>query len=240
MLNYIWLALVVVSVVIGGCNGRLNDVTAGALDGAKNAVMGVALPLVGVWALWLGIMRLAERSGLVQVLARAMGSIVLNVAANMLGLGNAATPLGLRAMADLEKLNPHPGTATNAMCTFLAINTSSVQLIPIGAIAIMAANGGKEPTIIVGSALVATTCACLTGILAAKALERLPVFRLPTAERDIATSGEPPPLPATAVPDLPPLTGSCSPRLSSRASRRSWRTSLCTRRSSACRPPASS
>ncbi len=225
MLNYIWLALVVVSVVIGGCNGHLNDVTAGALDGAKNAVVGVALPLVGVWALWLGIMRLAERSGLVQVLARAlrpvlralfpdvpadhpaMGSMVLNVAANMLGLGNAATPLGLRAMADLERLNPHPGTATNAMCTFLAINTSSVQLIPIGAIAIMAANGGKQPTIIVGSALVATTCACLTGILAAKVLERLPVFALPAAERPVGASDEPPPVPETVVPDLSPLTG---------------------------------
>ena len=111
MLNYIWLALVVVSVLLGGWNGHLNDVTNGAFDGAKNAVMGIALPLVGLWSVWLGIMRLAERSGLVQALARglrpvlrllfpdvpgdhpAMGSIVLNVAANMLGLGNAATPL---------------------------------------------------------------------------------------------------------------------------------------------------
>ncbi len=203
MLNYIWLALVVVSVVIGGCNGHLNDVMNEAFNGARNAVMVVALPLIGLWSVWLGIMRLAERAGLVQALSRAlrpvlrllfpdvpgdhpaMGSMVLNVAANMLGLGNAATPLGLRAMADLERLNPHPGTATNAMCMFLAINTSSVQLIPIGAIAIMSAAGGKEPTAIVGTALVATACACLTGILAAKTLEKLPIFAPPKSERPV-------------------------------------------------------
>ena len=113
-------------------------------------------------ALWLGVMRLAERAGLIQQLARglrpvmrrlfpdvppdhpAMGSMLMNMAANMLGLGNAATPLGLRAMRDLETLNPHPGTATNAMCTFLAINTSSVQLIPTTAIAILVAAGSTQ------------------------------------------------------------------------------------------------
>ena len=231
MLNYIWLALVVVSVVLGGWNGHLNDVTNEAFNGAKNAVMGIALPLVGLWSVWLGIMRLAERSGLVQALARglrpvlrvlfpdvpadhpAMGSIVLNVAANMLGLGNAATPLGLRAMGDLEKLNPHPGTATNAMCTFLAINTSSVQLIPIGAIAIMAAKGGKEPTAIVGSALLATTCACAMGIFAAKLLEKLPIFAPPGPGRPGGPPDAAPGLPASATapdattPEMPPLTG---------------------------------
>ena len=197
MLNYIWLALIVCSVLLGGWNDRLVEVTGGAFDGARTAVMTIALPLVGAMCIWLGVMRLAERSGLVQALARAlrpvlsrlfpdvpadhpaMGSMVMNIAANMLGLGNAATPLGLRAMGDLEKLNPQPGTATNAMCTFLAINTSSVQLLPTTAIAILAANGSKDPSAIVGTALVATTCACLTGISAAKLLERLPVFAPP-------------------------------------------------------------
>jgi spore maturation protein A len=126
MLNSIWLALILVSVVLGGWNGHLQAVTDGAFDGAKTAVMTIALPLAGLMALWLGVMRLAERSGLVSVLARAlrpilrrlfpgvppdhpaMGSMVMNIAANMLGLGNAATPLGLRAMGDLEKLNPAP------------------------------------------------------------------------------------------------------------------------------------
>ena len=228
MLNYIWLALVVISVVIGAWNGHLDAVTTGAFDSARNAVMGLALPFVGLWALWLGMMRLAERSGLVQALSRvlrpvlhrlfpdvpadhpAMGSIVLNVAANMLGLGNAATPLGLRAMGDLEKLNPHPGTATNAMCTFLAINTSSVQLLPMGAIIVMSANGGKEPTAIVGTALVATSCACAAGITAAKLLERLPVFAPPAPTvlpaRSPAESTDAP-VAAVAAPNLPPLAG---------------------------------
>jgi spore maturation protein SpmB len=101
------------------------------------------------------------------------------MAANMLGLGNAATPIGLRAMKDLESLNPHPGTATNAMCTFLAINTASVQLIPVTAIAILAAAGANNPTAIVGTSLMATACAAASAVLMSKFLARLPVFREP-------------------------------------------------------------
>ena len=109
----------------------------------------------------------------------AMGSILLNMAANILGLGNASTPLGLRAMKDLETLNPRPGTATNAMCMLLAINTSSVQLIPVTAIAILAANKSSNPTAIVGTSLMATICAATAAVLAAKILVRLPFYRLP-------------------------------------------------------------
>jgi spore maturation protein SpmA len=195
VLNYIWLALVLLAVAIGGWNDRLKDVTDGAFDGAKTAVT-IALGLIGIMALWLGVMRLAERAGLVQRIARglrpvmrrlfpevpvehpAMGSMLMNMAANMLGLGNAATPLGLRAMRDLEKLNPHPGTATNAMCTFLAINTSSVQLIPTTAIAILVAAGSHRPTAIVGTALLATLCAATVAIVSVKLLEKLPWFRV--------------------------------------------------------------
>ena len=195
MLNYIWLALVLLAVAIGGWNDRLPEVTAGAFDGAKTAVT-IALGLIGVMALWLGVMRLAERAGLVQRIARglrplmrrlfpdvppehpAMGSMLMNMAANMLGLGNAATPLGLRAMRDLESLNPRPGVASNAMCTFLAINTASVQLIPATAIALLAAAGSTRPTAIVGTALLATICAATVAITAAKILEKLPFFRL--------------------------------------------------------------
>ena len=194
MLNYIWLALVLFAVAIGGVTGHLKEVTDGAFDGAKTAVT-IALGLIGIMALWLGVMRLAERAGLIQKLARglrpvmrrlfpdvpsdhpAMGSMLMNMAANMLGLGNAATPLGLRAMRDLEKINPHPGTATNAMCTFLAINTSSVQLIPTTAIAILVAAGSTNPTAIVGTALLATLCAATVAITAVKLLGRLPWFR---------------------------------------------------------------
>jgi len=194
MLNYIWLGLIVAAVLMGGATGHLKELTDGAFDATKTGVMTIALPLVGIMALWLGIMRLAEKSGLVEVLARglrpvlrllfpdippdhpAMGAMVMNIAANMLGLGNASTALGLRAMQRLERLNPHPGTATNAMCTFLAINTSSVQLIPATAVGILAAAGSTNPTAIIGTSLVATSCAALAGIIAVKTLERLPVF----------------------------------------------------------------
>jgi spore maturation protein SpmA len=195
VLNYFWLALVLLAVAIGGWNDRLREVTDGALDGAKTAVT-IALALIGIMALWLGVMRLAERAGLVQRIARglrpvmrrlfpdvppehpAMGSMLMNMAANMLGLGNAATPLGLRAMRDLETLNPRPGVATNAMCTFLAINTSSVQLVPTTAIAILAAAGSTRPTAIVGTALLATLCAATVAIVSVKFFERLSIFRL--------------------------------------------------------------
>jgi spore maturation protein SpmA len=198
VLNYIWLALVLLAVAIGGWNNRWKEVRDGAFDGAKTAVT-IALGLIGVMALWLGVMRLAERAGLVQKIARAlrpimrrlfpdvpaehpaMGAMLVNMAANMLGLGNAATPLGLGAMRDLESLNPHPGTATNAMCTFLAINTASVQLIPTTAIAILVAAGSARPTAIVGTALLATLCAATTAIIAVKVLEKLRWFARPVA-----------------------------------------------------------
>jgi spore maturation protein SpmA len=195
MLNYIWLGLVLAAVLIGGFQGRMKEVADGAISGAETAAK-LALGLIGIMALWLGIMRLAEKSGLIHLLAKglapilrrlfpdvppdhpAMGSIVLNMAANMLGLVNAATPLGLRAMKDLQKLNPNPGVATNAMCTFLAINTSSIQLIPITAIGILAAAGSKNPSAIIGTALLATTCSTLAGVFSVKFLEKLPWFRI--------------------------------------------------------------
>jgi spore maturation protein SpmA len=204
--------------VIGGVTDHLKDVTDGAFDGAKTAVT-IALGLIGVMALWLGVMRLAERAGLVQKLARglrpimrrlfpdvpadhpAMGSMLMNMAANMLGLGNAATPLGLRAMRDLETLNPRPGIATNAMCTFLAINTSSVQLIPTTAIAILFAAGSKNPTAIVGTALLATSCAATVGITTVKLLEKLPLFRA----RSSSGRAESELLPETPSPALDPV-----------------------------------
>ncbi|MDB6027463.1 MAG: Nucleoside recognition domain protein [Verrucomicrobiales bacterium] len=196
MLNYIWLGLILFAVIIGGFSGHMKELTDGAVGGAKTAVE-LAIGLIGIMTLWLGVMRLAEKSGLVQILARAlrpimrklfpdvppdhpaMGSMILNIAANMLGLSNAATPLGLRAMKDLETLNRHPGTATNAMCTFLAINTSSVQLLPITEVAILASAGSKQPTVIIGTAFLATICSNIAGISAVKLLEKVRAFRLP-------------------------------------------------------------
>jgi spore maturation protein SpmA len=223
MLNYVWLALITLAVVIGAATGRLTEVTTGAFSMAETAVMRVALPLVGIMALWLGLMRIAERAGLVQALARAlrpvmrrlfpevpvdhpaMGSMVMNMAANMLGLANAATPLGLRAMRDLETLNPNPGTATNAMCTFLAINTSSIQLIPTTAIAILASQGAKDPTAIVGTALIATTCSTIAGVGAVKWMQHWRIFQ---AEPEPAAAGAPPappPPPPEPLPEPGPL-----------------------------------
>jgi len=197
MLNYIWLGLILFAVVVGGLNGHLKEVGDGALRMTTTAVMDIALPMTGVMALWLGMMRLAEKSGLVTSLARflkpvmrrlfpdvppehpAMGSMVMNMAANLLGLANSATPLGLRAMEDLESLNPTPGTATNAMCTFMAINTSSIQLIPVTALAILASHSPKDPTAIIGTSFAATCVAFVAAIITVKFLEKLPVFRLP-------------------------------------------------------------
>lgn len=222
MLNYIWLGLVLSAVLIGGYTGHLKDVSDKSFEMAKFAVIDIAFPLVGIMALWLGIMRLAERAGLVAVLARllqplmrrlfsdvppdhpAMGSMLMNIAANMLGLGNASTPLGLRAMKDLETLNPRPGTATNAMCTFLAINTSSVQLIPVTAIAILAANKSANPSAIVGTSIMATACAAISGVAMAKFLERLRVFRLPPATLP-ARNETPRPASPSAEPEKPLL-----------------------------------
>ena len=200
VLNPIWLWLVLLSVFIGGFSGKLNAVTGGAFDAAQSAVMTIALPLAGMFALWLGVMRLAELAGLVNVLARALrpvtrrlfpevpadhpalGAMAMNMAANMLGLGNAATPLGLKAMKLLDGLNPRPGTASNAMCTFLAINTASIQLIPTTAVAILAVNGSQNPTRIIASSFLATLCAFTAGIVTVKLLEKLPRYRLPALE----------------------------------------------------------
>ncbi len=206
MLNYIWLGLLVLGVLLGGVYDRMDEVAKGAIEMAELGVK-ISIGLIGVMTLWLGMMRLAERAGLVQSLARllrpvmtrlfpdvppehpAMGSMLMNISANMLGLANAATPLGLRAMRDLETLNRTPGTATNAMCMFLAINTSSVQLLPVTAIAILAAAGSTAPYAIVGTAFLATVCSTVVGVASAKFLERLAVFRICPREEGMSDRG---------------------------------------------------
>jgi spore maturation protein SpmA len=197
MLNFIWLALIGLAVLIGGLTGRIGDAGQGALDFAYKAVFPVGLSLLAAMTLWLGLMRLAEKSGLVHRLGQAvkpimiwlfpevppdhpaMGAMIMNMAANILGLNNAATPLGLRAMSELDKLNPRPGVATNAMCMLLAINTSSITLIPVSVIALLMSAHSKNPTVIIGTSLAATTIAHAAAILTCKLLERSPWFRLP-------------------------------------------------------------
>ena len=204
VLNFIWLSMLLVSVIVGGFTGRLDVMTKGAFTQAEDAVMKIALPLVGLMAIWMGMMRLAERAGLVQVLARAlkpvmrrlfpdvppehpaMGAMVLNMSANMLGLSNAATPLGLRAMALLQKLNPRPTVASNSMVTFLAVNTASLQLVPTTAISILAVQGARSPSSIVVPAFIATAIAMCCGVATAKVLGRLRMFQAPPDDDEAA------------------------------------------------------
>jgi spore maturation protein A len=200
MLNYIWLSMIILAVVMGGINGKIENVTKSAIDSAGNAVV-IAIGLIGIMALWLGIVRIAEDSGLMKIVAKAiapimrrlfpdvpdghpaMGSMTMNIAATMLGLNNAATPLGLKAMEDLEKLNKNPGVATNAMCTFLVINTAGFQLIPATMIGIMASSGSKDPTAIIGTTLAAGVTAVVVGVAAAKILQKFPLFSVERANR---------------------------------------------------------
>jgi len=194
MLNIIWLILLVGSVAVAVLTGHSKEVVVSVTESAVSAFK-LALGLTGIMALWLGIMRIAEDSGLIAGFTRmiapllrflfpgipdghpALGSMAMNMVANMFGLNNAATPLGIRAMEDLDTLNPRKGTATDDMCMFLAINTSSIQLIPAGAIALLAGGGALDPTVIVFPALIATFVSTVVGITAARLLSRLRRFR---------------------------------------------------------------
>ncbi|MBI3004155.1 MAG: nucleoside recognition protein [Ignavibacteriales bacterium] len=173
---------------------KIKAVTQAALDYANTAVE-ISLGLIGIMALWLGIMKIAEEAGLIKVLTKmltpltrrlfpdvpsdhpAIGAMIMNIAANMLGLSNAATPMGLKAMEELNKLNTKLGTATNAMCTFLVINTSGLTLIPATAIAVRAAAGSANPALIIGTAIFGAACATTAGLIAVKILQRLPRFK---------------------------------------------------------------
>jgi len=186
--------LLALSVAVAALRGRLPELTAAALDAAAKA-SGFALSLVGVLALWMGLMRVAEEAGLVRWIARlatpvlrrlfpgvpahhpAMGAIVMNVAANVLGLGNAATPFGIRAMQELEALNPHPGTASDAQAMLCALNTASVQLVPATVIALRVAAGSRAPAEVIGPTLLASLCGVLAAVAGARLLGRL--YRLP-------------------------------------------------------------
>ena len=198
MINIIWLTLVLSSIVISIVNGTTSAVVTSITQSCQTAIH-IGMTLAGVMTLWLGLMRVAEKSGLIQLIAKAIkpimkflfpkipadhpaiGAMTLNISANMLGIGNAATPFGLRAMTQLQKLNPFPKIASNAMCTFLTINTSSVQLIPVTAMAILAATGDPHPSQIIFPTLLATSCSTLVGILVAKLLAKLPYFAIEKA-----------------------------------------------------------
>ena len=190
--------MIFISVLVGSITGNINAVTEAAISMAKTAVE-IAISLIGIMALWLGIMKIAEESGLISIIAKALrpitirlfpdvpkdhpaiGSIVLNMAANILGLGNAATPLGLKAMEELQELNPKKDTATNAMCTFLAINTSSVQIIlPATVVALM----GAESNQIFITTILATGLSTVAAVVSVRTLEGMDRFKFDRGDHD--------------------------------------------------------
>ncbi|MBW2247601.1 MAG: spore maturation protein [Deltaproteobacteria bacterium] len=172
------------------------EILSKAMIQSATGAVELAIGLVGVMALFLGLMKVAEAGGLLTILARlirplmvklfpdvpadhpAMGAMILNLAANMLGLGNAATPFGIRAMQELDTLNPQRGTATNAMALFMAINTSSVTLLPTGVIALRAAAGSSDPAAILPTTLFATICSTTVAVVAAKLYQRVSPVRV--------------------------------------------------------------
>lgn len=182
MVNAIWLFMLVVGIVVAAINGRIDTVTASAMKAAELGVE-TAIGLIGVMSLWLGLMKLAEEAGFIRGLARlvgpllrlifpslkpdspALGAIIMNLSANILGLGNAATPFGLKAMQELQKENPHPEVATPAMITFLALNTSCITLIPATIIGVRLKAQSANPTEIIGTTIFATGCAMTIAII---------------------------------------------------------------------------
>ena len=219
MLNHIWFAMIIGAILIAAGNDfynevlvpesseqttplsenerrnlneetKLGQVTTAALTAAGDAVK-IAIGLIGVMALWLGVMRVAEEAGLTKIIARmvkpitrrlfpsipeehpAISAMIMNIAANMLGLSNAATPLGLKAMEELDKLNPNKGEATDDMCTFLVINTSAITLIPATAIAIRASLGSSNPQMIIIPSVVAASCATIVGLTVVKTIQAI-------------------------------------------------------------------
>ncbi|CAH1197317.1 Spore maturation protein A [Paenibacillus allorhizoplanae] len=173
MVNWIWLFFIVVGFLVAAINGDVESVTQAAFDGAKNGVT-VCFGLISVLVFWMGMMRIAEDAGILHKLARllqpvvrflfpsvpknhpALGYIMSNMSANILGLGNAATPMGIKAMQELQKLNPNKEEASAAMSTLLALNTSSITLIPTTLIAIRMNFNSMNPAEIVGTTLIAT------------------------------------------------------------------------------------
>jgi spore maturation protein A len=190
MINHIWFALIIIGVITGMLTGNMGQISEAILQSAEEGTM-ILIKLIGPMSLWLGIMKLAEESNFIDLLSRiikpvtrrlfpeiptdhpALGAIMLNISANILGLGNSATPLGINAMQKLQKLNLKKKTATNAMCTFLVINTSSVTLVPATIISLRAAAGSNAPMEIVGTTLFATTCSTIAGLIADRILRKI-------------------------------------------------------------------
>ncbi|BCJ96907.1 spore maturation protein A [Anaerocolumna cellulosilytica] len=182
MLNYLWGFMIVIGIIVGVLNGRIDEVSTVSLNSAKEAIT-LCITMLGVMSLWTGIMQVAKAAGITDAFTKALNPILRllfpdipkehivneyiasNMIANILGLGWAATPMGLKAMGELRKLNQGKDTASCDMCTFLIINISSLQLIPVNIIAYRSQYGSVSPTEILGAALVATAISTIAGVL---------------------------------------------------------------------------
>lgn len=189
-MNYIFYFLIVFSIVIGAINGKLQDVVNAVMSGAELSVK-IAFSLIGVMAFWLGIMRIAEKSGLVKIISRILrpvtkllfsdvpkhspviGDITMNISASALGLSNAATPFGIKAMERLQKYNKDKTSASDSMCLFLAMNTAGLQLVPTTVLAILIGIGYKNPTEIIAPTMLVTLIAFISAIVMAKIAQKI-------------------------------------------------------------------
>ena len=189
-MNYIFYFLIVISIVAGAVNGKLDDVVNAILSGAELSVK-VAISLIGIMAFWLGMMKIAEKSGLIDIISTlikpvtkrlfndipedspAVGDIAMSLAANAFGLSNAATPIGIKAMEEMQKHNKDKKSASDAMCMFLAMNTAGFQLVPATVIAVLVGIGYKNPTSIIAPTLLVTSIAFVSAIIFAKIFQHL-------------------------------------------------------------------
>lgn len=189
-MNYIWFAIILISIITAGFTGRLDSLCQAMLDGAEQAVK-ISIYLIGIMSFWLGIMNIADKSGFTDFLAKilkpiarvlftevrkndkAISAIAMNISANAMGLANAATPIGIKAMEEMQKENKDKESASNPMCTFLAMNTAGFQLVPATVLAILAANGAKNPTNIIFPTFLVTTLTFCFAIIVVKALEKV-------------------------------------------------------------------
>lgn len=189
-MNYIWYFLIVISIIYGAINGTLGDVAKAIFTGTELSVK-IVLTLLGIMTFWLGIMKIAEKSRIVEFLSKLLkpiarlifpeipkdskiiGDVAMNFSANALGLANAATPMGIKAIEGMQEFNADKESASDPMCTLLAMNTAGFQLIPATVIAILAANGYKNPTEIIVPTLIVTSTAFVSAIIIAKIFKRI-------------------------------------------------------------------
>lgn len=189
-MNYIWYFLIVISIIYGAINGTLNEVANAIFSGTELAVK-IILTLLGIMTFWLGIMKIAEKSGIVEFISKLLtpiakfifpeipknspiiGDVAMNFTANALGLANAATPIGIKAIKGMQELNNNKESASDSMCTLLAMNTAGFQLIPATVIAILAANGCNNPTEIIIPTFIVTSFAFVSAIIIAKIFKRI-------------------------------------------------------------------